>query len=80
MSLKRLTNISLSDAMSIPLSVEDWVAFASGPYSEIQFGQIIRFCEKSMIIKKRRGKEVRKISRQVIKVSKEQLTLMMFSK
>ena len=79
MSIKKLKVVAMLDAMGIYLHVGDWVAFANGMHGDILFGQVIRLCDKSMVIKKQRGKDIRRTSKQVVKISEEQLTMRYFS-
>jgi hypothetical protein len=71
-----LKTISLPDTIGVPLKVDDWVVYATDVFNgQLRVGQVARFNEKSIIVKRTRGKNVRLTSSQLIKVSEEQLTL-----
>lgn len=70
---------SMPDATGTPIKVDDWVATMKGKSGDISFGKVLYFNDKTMVIKDRRGKESRRTSNQVLKVSEEQLTLHWFS-
>ena len=69
---------SMNDAIGGTVVVGDWVAFSYGAYGWLSLGRIERFNVKSMIVQRRRGKPMRKLSTQVIKITDEQVMLHMF--
>ena len=68
---------SMNDAIGGTVIVGDWVAFAYN--RTISLGQIERFNDKSMIVKRRRGKPMRKLPTEVIKITDEQVMLHLFT-
>jgi hypothetical protein len=70
---KRKMPENMCDATGVTVIIGDWVAFAYG--ANMQIGKITRFNEKSMIINRKRGKEVRKVSEQVIKLTQDQVVM-----
>ena len=74
-----LKTVTLPDAMGVPLVVGDWVAYTKGALATMNFGQIVRFNNSSLVVAPRKGKDFRVTTPQVIKISEEQLTLYWFS-
>ena len=74
-----LKTVTLPDSMGIPLQIGDWVTYSKGVRGIMTFGKIEKFNECSMIIAPRKGKQLRLISAQVVKIPIEQLTLYWFS-
>lgn len=71
---------SMNDAIGGTVVVGDWVAFAygNGHGSPLSIGKIERFNDKSMIVVRRRGKPMRKLPNQIIKITDEQVMLHLF--
>jgi hypothetical protein len=70
---------SMPDATGVPLHIDDWVAIIKGKSGDISFGKVLYFNDRTMVIRDRKDKEFRRTSKQVLKVSEEQLTLHWFT-
>lgn len=71
---------SMNDAIGGVVEIGDWVAFAygSGYGSPLAIGKIEKFNDKSMIVLRNKGKAMRKLPSQVIKITPEQVMLHLF--
>lgn len=72
--------VHLSDAVGNILNISDKIAFNNkGINSSIEIGTIIELTNNDVIIKRKRGRPVRKAGKQIIKVTQEQMTMRSFS-
>lgn len=75
---KMFTPKSMNDALGGTVEIGDWVVFASGIYGGLAIGKVERFNEKSMIVHRRKGKPMRKLPTQIVRITNEQVMLNMF--
>jgi hypothetical protein len=70
---------TMQDAAGSEIKIGDWVAYSSQDYTDLKFGQIVKFNPKSVSIRKKGSKSVisGKSTSSVIKIPDEQAMLML---